>query len=129
MFSRFKHLLLIGLLSLSLAFGLVPIQMAQAAGPTPELRQLYQDLDTLYQQAYSASNQGNFDLAEVLWTKAIERMPENPASWSNRGNSRVSQFKLTEAIADFDQAIELAPEESGPYINRGTRMGRPTEVG
>ncbi|NJN29459.1 MAG: tetratricopeptide repeat protein [Synechococcales cyanobacterium RM1_1_8] len=98
---------------------------AQSATDDPadaegELQALYRDLDDLYQRAFIATDQGDFVTAEALWDQAIERMPSNPATWSNRGNARVSQFKLEAAIADFDQAIALAPNQPGPYINRGT---------
>ncbi len=93
---------------------------ALAAGPDADLQALYNDLGDIYKKAFAATNAGDFVTAEGLWSEAIERMPTNPATWSNRGNARVSQFKLEEAIADFDQASELAPDEPGPYVNRGT---------
>ncbi|MCM1984417.1 tetratricopeptide repeat protein [Lyngbya confervoides] len=83
------------------------------------LKALHQDLDQIYQQAFQATEAGDFGNAEALWTAAIERMPENPATWSNRGNARLSQFKLEEAIADFNQSIAIAPDQPGPYVNRG----------
>ncbi len=52
-------------------------------------------------QAFAATNQGDFATAETYWTKIIEQFPTNAGAWSNRGNSRVSQNKLQEAIADY----------------------------
>lgn len=107
--------------------GLRPSALAASTLPSAgqtqsstELQALYRDLGDLYQRAFSATDQGDFATAEQLWTEAIERMPSNPATWSNRGNSRVSQFKLEAAIADFTRASEIAPDEPGPYLNRGT---------
>lgn len=85
-----------------------------------ELAQVYQDLDAIFTKAFVATDAGNFAEAEQYWTEAIERYPDNPAAWSNRGNSRVAQFKLRPAIADFNQAIVLYPDLPDPYINRGT---------
>ncbi|MBW4585829.1 tetratricopeptide repeat protein [Aetokthonos hydrillicola Thurmond2011] len=82
--------------------------------------QQLQQRDELATQAFSATNKGNFAKAEELWTEIIKQFPENPAVWSNRGNSRVSQNKLQEALADYNRAIELAPNVTDPYLNRGT---------
>jgi tetratricopeptide (TPR) repeat protein len=99
---------------------LLPGPIALAATPSPEQAALYQQLEGLFQQAMQATQTARWPEAEQLWTQAIDLYPNNPAAWSNRGNSRVSQFKLAEAIADFDKAIELAPEVPDPYTNRGT---------
>ncbi|WP_425365342.1 tetratricopeptide repeat protein [Gloeothece verrucosa] len=76
--------------------------------------------EALAQKAFEATDKGDFPAAEQYWTQLIEQFPTNPAVWSNRGNCRVSQFKLDEAIADFNKAIELAPDSPDPYLNRGT---------
>lgn len=78
--------------------------------------------DSLADKAFAATETGDFVTAEKYWTELIEKFPQNPAVWSNRGNSRVSQNKLDEAIADFNKAIELAPEQADPYLNRGTAL-------
>jgi tetratricopeptide (TPR) repeat protein len=79
-----------------------------------------QQLNELRQKAFAATEIGNFPIAEGYWTELIELVPENPVGWSNRGNSRVSQNKLAEAIADYNKSIELAPDAADPYLNRGT---------
>ncbi len=84
-----------------------------------DLQALHQDLGNLYQQAFEATDTGQLEQAEDIWSQAIERMPENPATWSNRGNARISQFKLDAAIEDFDQAIAIAPDQPDAYMNRG----------
>ncbi len=75
--------------------------------------------EKIAKKAFRAANQGNFAQAEIYWTKLIERFPDNPAVWSNRGNVRIGQYKLTEAIADFNRSIEIAPEYPDAYLNRG----------
>ncbi|NJO40657.1 MAG: tetratricopeptide repeat protein [Cyanobacteria bacterium CRU_2_1] len=72
--------------------------------------------------AFEATNVGDFVAAERYWTELLERLPEEPAIWSNRGNARVSQNKLSEAIADYNRAIELAPDAPDPYLNRGIAL-------
>ncbi|WP_081599203.1 tetratricopeptide repeat protein [Prochlorothrix hollandica] len=99
--------------------GLARVPAAQAAVTTDELEQFFQVVDDLFQKGLAASQAGHFEEAEAYWTAAIELYPQNPAAWSNRGNTRVSQFKLEAAIADFNQAVALAPNLPDPYINRG----------
>lgn len=96
--------------------GLMP---PNAIAAPSELKSLHRDLQALYEKAFAETDAGNFDAAENAWSDAIDRMPENPATWSNRGNARISQNKLDDAIADFDHAIAIAPEQPGPYVNRG----------
>lgn len=78
-----------------------------------------QELQGIFDEALTASDRGNFVAAEELWSQLIERLPENPALWSNRGNIRVSQNKLESALSDYEKAIELAPYAPDPYLNRG----------
>ncbi|MGL5805767.1 MAG: tetratricopeptide repeat protein, partial [Xenococcaceae cyanobacterium] len=73
-------------------------------------------------KAVVAAKKGNFNQSERYWSELITEFPENPAVWSNRGNIRVAQYKLDEAIADFDRAIQLAPEQPDPYLNRGVAL-------
>ncbi len=71
-------------------------------------------------EALKATEKGDFIEAEKYWTQLIEEFPTNPAVWSNRGNVRVSQNKLEDAIADYNESIKLAPTAPDPYLNRGT---------
>lgn len=102
-----------------LVFGSASPAMAQAKILDLTEAQIGQ-LNELRQQAFTATELGDFPAAEGYWTQLIELLPDNPVGWSNRGNSRVSQNKLEDAIADFNQSIELAPEAADPYLNRGT---------
>jgi len=76
--------------------------------------------ENIARQAILATEEGNFAQAEIYWTQLIEQFPSNPAVWSNRGNARVSQNKLSEALEDYNQSIILAPNAPDPYLNRGT---------
>jgi len=75
--------------------------------------------EKIAKKAFDAASRGNFAKAETYWTELVEQFPDNPAVWSNRGNVRIGQYKLTEAIADFDRSIEIAPEYPDAYLNRG----------
>lgn len=83
-----------------------------------------EELDDLFNQALNASNNGDFANAEQLWTQILEQYPDNPAIWSNRGNIRLSQNKIEEAISDYEKAIEIVPNAPDPYLNRGIAYER-----
>jgi tetratricopeptide (TPR) repeat protein len=100
----------------------VPPMMAQTETTPSITESQLQEGDELASLAFTATNAGDFATAESYWTQLIERFPTNPAIWSNRGNSRVSQNKLDLAIADYNKASELAPDATDPYLNRGTAL-------
>lgn len=75
--------------------------------------------EKIAKKAFRAAAKGDFARAETYWTTLIDKFPDNPAVWSNRGNVRIGQYKLSEAIADFDRSIEIAPEYPDAYLNRG----------
>ncbi len=112
--------LIIILLSLLLVFGHSEVVMAVQSSST-SIEQL-QKRDELGNKAFAATNKGDFATAERYWTQILEQFPDNAAVWSNRGNSRVSQHKLLEALADYNKAVELAPNVTDPYLNRGTAL-------
>jgi tetratricopeptide (TPR) repeat protein len=78
--------------------------------------------DELRTKAFTATNQGDFFTAERYWTQLIDLFPDNPAIWSNRGNSRVSQNKLEAAVSDFNRSIKILPDKPDAYLNRGTAL-------
>lgn len=74
---------------------------------------------SLFDQAFEATNGGQFAQAERYWTQILELFPDNAEIWSNRGNARASQNRLQEAISDYNEAISRAPNAPDPYLNRG----------
>lgn len=98
-----------------------PLQAAELDHPSFTEEQL-QAGEAIAQQAFEATEKGDFAQAESYWTTLITDFPTNPAVWSNRGNARVSQHKIAEAIEDFNQAILLAPDQPDSYLNRGAAL-------
>ena len=78
------------------------------------------DLQGLYEQALTASRQGDFAEALPLWNSFLEQAPEDAAALSNRGNVRLALGDASGAIEDQSASIVLAPEETDPHLNRGT---------
>lgn len=60
----------------------------------------------------------DYAAATVDFSFVIQRNPQDSAAYLNRGRARVG-LGLAEAGADFDKAIELAPEWGGAWFARG----------
>ena len=73
-----------------------------------------------FQLALDASRAGRFGEALGLWDGVIERMPDDSAAWSNRGNVRLALGDPKGAISDQSRALELEPDAIDPHLNRGT---------
>jgi len=57
--------------------------------------------------------------AVAAYTKVVTTFPTNPLVFNNRGMYLQSQGRTQEALADFDQAIQLDAKFLPSYINRG----------
>jgi tetratricopeptide (TPR) repeat protein len=113
------------LISLLIIFLLNTVGLIQSADAVSSIKtsnlteqQIFQG-ETIAKKAFQAAQQGDFARSETYWTTLVEKFPENPAVWSNRGNVRIGQYKLAEAISDFNRSIEIAPEYPDAYLNRG----------
>ena len=49
------------------------------------------------------------------YSKALERNPEDPQIYFNRGTTYVFDDQAGYALADFDKAIELDPQNGAYY--------------
>ena len=77
-------------------------------------------LPQLFDQALSASRDGDFGRALPLWDQVLELAPDDAAAWSNRGNVQLALGNPEAAIADQTHAMELDPASADPHLNRGT---------
>ncbi len=100
----------------------LPAAAEQTQANQTQLEDQRETIETLRLEAFDATNRGDFATAETAWTELLDQLPQEAAIWSNRGNARVSQNKLEAAIADYEQAIELAPAAPDPYLNRGAAL-------
>ena len=57
------------------------------------------DLQGLYEQALTASRQGDFVEALPLWDRFLEQVPEDAAALSNRGNVRLARRTLPRLLS------------------------------
>jgi tetratricopeptide (TPR) repeat protein len=65
------------------------------------------------------SHQGEFELAIVESTLAVDLDPTLALAFINRGHAYIQQYELDLAIADLTQAIELDPTLKSAFHNRG----------
>jgi Tfp pilus assembly protein PilF len=106
------------LLVLTLTLG--PRPMPVAAGMGAPLGQADPPLAQLFDQALTASRQGDFAAALPLWDRVLERAPQDAAAWSNHGNVQLALGEPEAAIADQERAMQLDPANPDPHLNRGT---------
>jgi lipoprotein NlpI len=73
---------------------------------------------------YQANDNGDYDKAIALCTRAVESGDLSKSDQANalndRGNAYNSQGDFDQAIASYDQAIKLAPEYAEAYFDRAT---------
>jgi tetratricopeptide (TPR) repeat protein len=84
--------------------------------------QALRSVTEMQNKAFALTNRGAFADADAVWTDIIALNDRNAAAWSNRGNCRTSQGRFVEAVADFDRAIALAPEEPDPHLGKGVAL-------
>jgi tetratricopeptide (TPR) repeat protein len=60
----------------------------------------------------------------TLWNYEIEKMPDVPRAYNNRGLVYEKKGRLDEAIDDFGTAIALDPLDAAAYNNRGMVFGK-----
>lgn len=115
-----RLVLLLCLLSIEVTLsGHLALAEPDQTAPPAYTAEVKAQVEELFEAAMKATNKGSFAEAEQYWTEALEVLPENPAIWSNRGNSKVSQGKFEAALVDYDRSVELAPDQPDAYLNRG----------
>ena len=84
----------------------------QPAPLPPPGSALYEEYAEAFQVGVAALDAGLHDLAQKKLTEAIEKIPEEPAAWANRGLLHLRHNEQREAAADLQRAHELAPDSS-----------------
>jgi tetratricopeptide (TPR) repeat protein len=67
----------------------------------------------------------------LLWQDVVARRPNHPRARNSLGNALADRGKLDDAIAQFRQALEIAPGYAVAHYNLGNalaRRGRPVDV-
>lgn len=77
------------------------------------------DIENLFQRAGEQYQAGNYKESIELYTQVIEKDPNIGLAYNNRAAAEVTLRRYDDALADFNKAIELMPENSGAYLGRG----------
>ena len=72
-----------------------------------------------FDRAYDAAENGDHDTAIREYSLAIDKDPNHPYAYNNRGLSYKKLGQYDGAIQDFVKSIELDPNDAAPYYNRG----------
>jgi len=75
--------------------------------------------DAFYNRGVVYASKGDFNLAIIDYTRALQINPNHGDAFYNRGLSYVKKERYEEAEKDFDSAIRLAPDSADAYCNRG----------
>lgn len=57
-----------------------------------------------------------------LWTRVVERFPDSPKGWFNRGHANHAAGRFRDAVADYDRTLALNP--SYPYARSNRALSR-----
>ncbi len=88
------------------------LKMAQSNGADKHAE--FQNLFGLIQ-----SSKQNNDKAKAAFDKAIELDDKNPTYYNDRASHLIRTDQFKDALTDLDKAIELKPDFSKAYYNRG----------
>ncbi|MBW4696376.1 MAG: hypothetical protein KME03_00505 [Aphanocapsa lilacina HA4352-LM1] len=76
------------------------------------------NLQQLFKDAYAQQNKGNYTKALKIWNEVLQRSPDEPAAYVNRGITRYLMRDLRGAADDFGLAIDRKADYANAYFNR-----------
>jgi Flp pilus assembly protein TadD len=85
--------------------------LAEAAGAHPENGYL------AFGHAWVARRNGDVGAAEHSYRSVLERWPDNDRAMNNLGNVLAMQGRFDDALALYDQAMKLRPDNAAPFFN------------
>jgi len=75
------------------------------------------DAEVLFTLGLIEKRQGRYPQAEEFYKKAIQQDPKFSGALSNLGNVYLAQKKIQLAVASYQQAIDLNPDQGAYYYN------------
>jgi tetratricopeptide (TPR) repeat protein len=115
---------------LDAAFGvaaLLCVEVASAQSPTAPVTVMRLDSTTHARACSEYAGAGNVsDAAVARCTRALREVRENRANlvitYMNRGNIYMARHEVQAALADFDAALELDPNNAEARLNKGVAL-------
>ena len=65
----------------------------------------------------------------AIWSDTVAKRPDNARAHGNLGNALAAAGRMPEAIAQFEQALELKPDYAEAHNNRGAALALAGRVG
>ena len=82
-------------------------------------------------EAMEAFVDDDFERSFELYTRVVEKAPDNASSWIHRSATLLKLSRPTEALADAEKAVALAPKNPKAHLKRGMalfELGRKAEA-
>ena len=82
-------------------------------------------------EAMEAFVDDDFERSFELYTRVVEKAPDNASSWIHRSATLLKLSRPTEALADAEKAVTLAPKNPKAHLRRGMalfELGRKPEA-
>jgi suppressor of G2 allele of SKP1 len=82
-------------------------------------------------EAMEAFVDDDFERSFELYTRVVEKAPDNASSWIHRSATLLKLSRPTEALADAEKAVALAPKNPKAHLRRGMalfELGRKAEA-
>ena len=82
-------------------------------------------------EAMEAFVDDDFEKSFELYTRVVEKAPDNASSWIHRSATLLKLSRPTEALADAEKAVTLAPKNPKAHLRKGMalfELGRKPEA-
>lgn len=81
---------------------------------------LDEDVETLFEYAYSLENVGRLDLSIVQYEKVVHKDPMYDSAWYNLGLLYSRVDRLDDALEAYTNCTDITPDFADAYYNRGS---------
>lgn len=80
------------------------------------------DANMAERYAYSLLRTGKHRDALPIWDVAIQKDPQDPINWLNRGTCREKTGQKEGALQDYDECLRLSPDQGFAHMKKGTLL-------
>jgi lipoprotein NlpI len=87
-----------------------------------EYREALQRYEAIAKTAQEEPQQARYAGEIAEYTKILQREPKNTNAWQARGEAYFKSGKITESLSDFDQFLELVPDQKPYHWQRGIAL-------